>query len=347
MKQRLLYPGSFNPFHNGHLDIFNQMRSLANLEDAYVGVAVNSEKNKSDIDIPWTIRPVMMPYPENVVEIEGLTATFAKERGFTSVVRSMRNHIDFEYEKSMAAWNERIAGMQTIFLPCLTDQYLSSSALREVLSVGNKDVEHDVRDYVPHIVYERYKTKKPLGIIVTGPIGSGKTTVTHGMYQKTMFASSEIVYRLPELIGHNVCDEVMKVSANKERMPLNLFDLDKEIRQYVTSRQKDDLLKAFKAQDDELYGETLSDISDNVGDWGKMFPEGAIIEASALGAYMSMHLIPQELIARFLVIELNPSKEQIMSNLKKRYASDQMAEKIYDERYHFYERPPFVDFVVN
>jgi len=340
---KLLYPGSFNPFHNGHYDILSQMRRLVDIENAYIGVAVNADKSKSDIDIPWTIRP-LMPFPDRVVEIEGLTAQFVKEHDFDAVVRSMRNHIDFEYEKSMAAWNERIGGVQTIFLPCRSDQYLSSSALREIMPHGN--IDQEITSFMPHIVYERYKTKKPMGIIITGPIGSGKSTIVKNMHLMTGMASSQGVHELSQLVGHKVCDEVMNMAVDKEGVPVKILDLDNAMRQHVTNADRDAILSSFRNMDDDLYANTLTSISNKVNGWEKMFPEGAVIEASALGSYMEYDLIPEDLVARFLVIELDPPEERIIKNLTQRYGSEDNARKIYGQRKHFYSSPSVVDYLV-
>ncbi len=146
-----VYPGTFDPITNGHVDILQ--RALALFETVVVTIAPNIRKNPlfSTDERMQFIRDAL---PELGARLEfevfeGLLVDFCKQRGATVIVRGLRALADFEYEFQFAHMNRRLApGVDTVFF--MTDErnhYVSSSLVKEVASLGG-----DVTGLVPPAV---------------------------------------------------------------------------------------------------------------------------------------------------------------------------------------------------
>ena len=143
-----VYPGTFDPITNGHLDILQ--RALNLVDRVIVTVAPNLRKQPlftADERIQF-IRDAM-PHAGARLEFEkfdGLLVDFCRQRGATVIVRGLRALADFEYEFQFAHMNRRLApGVDTVFF--MTDErnhYVSSSLVKEVASLGG-----DVTGLVP------------------------------------------------------------------------------------------------------------------------------------------------------------------------------------------------------
>ncbi len=146
-----VYPGTFDPITNGHLDILG--RALAVFQQVVVTIAPNIRKNPlfSTDERMEFIRDAMPQYKGRIefAVFEGLLVDFCKERGATVIVRGLRALADFEYEFQFAHMNRRLApGVDTVFF--MTDErnhYVSSSLVKEVASLGG-----DVTGLVPAAV---------------------------------------------------------------------------------------------------------------------------------------------------------------------------------------------------
>jgi len=143
-----VYPGTFDPITNGHLDILE--RSLAVFEHVIVTIAPNMRKNPlftTDERIGF-IRDALPQYGDRLefAVFEGLLVEFCHSRNATVIVRGLRALADFEYEFQFAHMNRRLApGVDTVFF--MTDErnhYVSSSLVKEVASLGG-----DVNGLVP------------------------------------------------------------------------------------------------------------------------------------------------------------------------------------------------------
>ena len=143
-----VYPGTFDPITNGHLDILE--RALALFQTVIVTIAPNVRKNplfSTDERIEF-IREAMPNYGTRLqFEVfEGLLVEFCKSKGATVIVRGLRALADFEYEFQFAHMNRRLApSVDTMFF--MTDErnhYVSSSLVKEVASLGG-----DVNGLVP------------------------------------------------------------------------------------------------------------------------------------------------------------------------------------------------------
>ena len=146
-----VYPGTFDPITNGHLDILQ--RALALFETVVVTIAPNIRKNPlftTDERMNF-IRDALPTYGERLqfAVFEGLLVDFCKGRNATVIVRGLRALADFEYEFQFAHMNRRLApGVDTVFF--MTDKrnhYVSSSLVKEVASFGG-----DVTGLVPAAV---------------------------------------------------------------------------------------------------------------------------------------------------------------------------------------------------
>ena len=154
-----IYPGTFDPATNGHIDI---IRRAANVFDE-VTVAVLDNKAKTPLfsvdERVNMIKMVLKDIPNvNVVSYEGLLVNYAKENNINVIIRGLRAITDFDYELQMSQTNRKLSDneVDTIFLTTdLKYAYLSSSTVREVASF-NGDISKFVPEKVAKAVYEKY-----------------------------------------------------------------------------------------------------------------------------------------------------------------------------------------------
>jgi pantetheine-phosphate adenylyltransferase len=138
-----IYPGSFDPITNGHIDIVH--RALAMFDKVVVAIANNVRKaplftvEERKQHILTAITPELRSRVE-VDAFEGLLVEYVQKRGANIVVRGLRALADFEYEFQLAHMNRRLGkGIDTIFLMTSEkDFYVSSSLVKEVAQFGGK-----------------------------------------------------------------------------------------------------------------------------------------------------------------------------------------------------------------
>jgi pantetheine-phosphate adenylyltransferase len=145
-----VYPGSFDPVTNGHLDIIR--RAAANCPKLVVAVVANPNKQPlfSLAQRVELLREVCAGLPNVEVDrFEGLLVDYVRRRKASLIIKGLRIVSDFEYEFSMALLNRRLrGGVDTMFLPAsLEYAYISSSSVREVFSLGG-----DIAEFVPPAV---------------------------------------------------------------------------------------------------------------------------------------------------------------------------------------------------
>lgn len=141
----VIYPGSFDPFTNGHLDLVERARRL--FDKVVVAVAVNSGKNPL-----FTLEErrqlivescAHMPNVE-VIAFEGLLVDAVKKLKVDAILRGLRAFSDFEYELQMALMNrELLKNCETIFLtPTVENSFVSSTLIKEVARLGGDFAVH-------------------------------------------------------------------------------------------------------------------------------------------------------------------------------------------------------------
>lgn len=163
MKRIALYPGSFDPFTNGHLDILQRASRM--YDKIIVTIAVNNSKNavfsgeerisliKEAIkDFDWADR----------IEIElftGLLVNFAKKKSVNVLLRGVRQISDFEYEFRMALTNRRLApDVDTVFMmPDEQLTFISATIVKEIAAWGG-DLSSFVPDNVAHALQKKYNS---------------------------------------------------------------------------------------------------------------------------------------------------------------------------------------------
>jgi len=152
-----VYPGSFDPITNGHLDLIQ--RALKIFDRIIVAVAVNPVKKPlfTIEERMEMIRVSLQDHPQvSCDNFDGLLVKYATSRNARAVLRGLRAVTDFEYEFQLAMMNRRLEPeLETVFLMTgLRWVFLSSSILKEAASHGG-----DIRGMVPEIVFEMLKKK--------------------------------------------------------------------------------------------------------------------------------------------------------------------------------------------
>jgi pantetheine-phosphate adenylyltransferase len=156
MARRAIYPGSFDPITNGHLDIISRSAKL--FDEVVVAVLVNINKSPmfSAEERVEMIRNVV-PLPNVRVDtFHGLLVHYAVEQQAQVIVRGIRAISDYEYELQMALMNRRLEpAVETVFLMAAEENsYLSSRLIKEVFKLGGSISEH-----VPSLVEQRMQEK--------------------------------------------------------------------------------------------------------------------------------------------------------------------------------------------
>jgi pantetheine-phosphate adenylyltransferase len=142
-----LYPGSFDPFTLGHLDILERAQRL--FEQVEVAVGINAGKKtlfSVDERCEMIRRSAARLDGVTVSSFDGLIAEYARERGAVALIRGLRNLSDFDYEMSMASANRQLnSGLETVMLPpSPAFAHISATIVRDVQRWGG-----DVRSFVP------------------------------------------------------------------------------------------------------------------------------------------------------------------------------------------------------
>ncbi len=154
-----VYPGSFDPIHNGHIDVIR--RSVQLFDEVIVAVTYNPHKDSAlftpDERVEMIHEVVQDLEPRaRVDKFSGLTVDYCERIGARVIIRSLRAVTDFDYELQMANMNKQMKpGVETIFLPANPKLFFSASRLiKEVASYGQR-----VPDLVPETVMNRLRRK--------------------------------------------------------------------------------------------------------------------------------------------------------------------------------------------
>jgi len=153
-----LYPGTFDPVTNGHLDVIGRAARL--LDKLVVGVAINTGKGplfslEERVELVWAEIQAIASRNGMVIEVipfDTLSVDFARKVGASMIVRGLRAVSDFDYEFQMAGMNYRMApDVETVFLMASErHQFIASRLVKEVAKLGG-----DISSFVPALTLER------------------------------------------------------------------------------------------------------------------------------------------------------------------------------------------------
>ncbi len=156
--RRAIYPGSFDPVTNGHLDVIDRARKL--FDEVVVAIAVNDQKQplfSLEERVAFLTKTLGNLDGVQVAPLEGLLVDFAVQQKATAVIRGLRAISDFEFEFQMALMNRKLEPtVETIFLmPKEEYTYLSSRIVKEIARLGG-----DIAKFVPPHVVEAFRRKE-------------------------------------------------------------------------------------------------------------------------------------------------------------------------------------------
>lgn len=152
-----LIPGSFDPCHNGHLEVIERAGRL--FDEVVVAVLRNPQKAEplfSNAEREEMLREAVVHLPNvRIVAVTTLVVEVARSVGATAIVKGLRAVSDFENELQMAQMNRQLSGIETLFIPTSsTSSFVASRLLREVARYGG-----DVSAFVPKPIAKRLQEK--------------------------------------------------------------------------------------------------------------------------------------------------------------------------------------------
>jgi pantetheine-phosphate adenylyltransferase len=152
-----LFPGSFDPFHNGHLEVVERASRI--FDEVVVAALRNPQKGEPlfTIDERTEMLEESLAHLEavRIVGVATLVVAVARDVGASAIVRGLRAVSDFENELQMAQMNRQLSGVETIFIPTSAQySFIASRLLREVARFGG-----DISAFVPKPVASRFEAK--------------------------------------------------------------------------------------------------------------------------------------------------------------------------------------------
>ena len=157
---KALYPGSFDPITNGHVDVIQRVSKLF---DEVIVAVLNNQSKEEFIPLEDRLKLVKEAIEGvknvSVESFSGLTVQYAKSRGANIIIRGLRAPSDFEYELEMSQINYFLSsGLETLFI--MTNpkySFIRSSRVKELVSLGG-----EVKELVPNTVFKYLYQKTPL-----------------------------------------------------------------------------------------------------------------------------------------------------------------------------------------
>ena len=156
---KAVYPGSFDPLSNGHLDMITRAAKI--LDELHVVVSINKAK-KNTFTIEERVEMIKLATQHlpnvHVTSYEGLVVNYCKENQIKILIRGLRNYQDYEAEFSLYQFNRDIdSSVETmLMLPSNKHIFVSSSAIKELVSF-NADISNYVPSIIKEMIINKYK----------------------------------------------------------------------------------------------------------------------------------------------------------------------------------------------
>ncbi len=159
---RAVYPGSFDPLSNGHLDVIRRASKI--FDEVHVLISTNVHKNPTFTvsERLEMIKKVVKDMKNvKVISTNELTVSYAKKNNINVIIRGLRNYTDYESEYQLAQFNQDIyPEIETLLMfPNPKNQFVSSSSIRELLAF-NVDINKYVPTEIACEIYKKYKEKQ-------------------------------------------------------------------------------------------------------------------------------------------------------------------------------------------
>jgi pantetheine-phosphate adenylyltransferase len=153
---RAVFPGTFDPPTNGHLDVIT--RAAAAFDEVIVAAGVNQSKQRlfSIEERVEMLTEIAAPFGNvRIGTFEGLLVDYCRAEGARVIIKGLRSGGDYDYELQMAQMNRKMSGVDTLFLPTAPENgYISSSLVKEIARLGG-----EVADFLPPGVHDRLLKK--------------------------------------------------------------------------------------------------------------------------------------------------------------------------------------------
>ena len=157
MEKIVVYPGTFDPITNGHVDIATRASKI--FDKIIIAIPKISTHKKTLFSVEERVEMAKEVFKDNekieVMEFEGLLVDFVKKIKAIAIVRGLRAISDFEYELQIALMNMEISAVETVFfMTSEENMFVSSSIIKEIAILGG-----DISSKVPSIVWQKLKEK--------------------------------------------------------------------------------------------------------------------------------------------------------------------------------------------
>lgn len=152
MSNKAIYPGSFDPFTNGHLDIVKKASALFDKVYVVIGVNANKKRSINSGKMKAAIEETLCECNLTNVQVavyEGLVAEYAEKNGIKYMIRGLRNNMDYNYEENIAEVNKLINPKMEYVYFRAENIAVSSSMVKELHGFGQ-----DISKYVPKSVFD-------------------------------------------------------------------------------------------------------------------------------------------------------------------------------------------------